>query len=112
MKTKYEVNIQGKPAFYACLYNSMKQKAIELWYSLAIHWSMHSDMDLIAVAWIEEAQSPEELMKAINDCIGNSIWKYHNECSRSEKPHWRIAYSIHISPDWVIDLSIIPPVNK
>lgn len=109
MKTKEEVRIEGKPVFYSVLYNSMKKAALELGYTLAMHGSMHSDMDLIAVAWVEDARPVEELAAAINDCIGNTVWKEHNLQDRKQKPHGRIAYSLSIGGDWYIDLSIIPP---
>jgi hypothetical protein len=109
MKTKDEVRIEGKPVFYSVLYNPMKKAALELGYALALHGSMHSDMDLIAVAWVEDAAPIEDLAAAINDCIGNTIWKDHNLEKRTEKPHGRIVYSLSIGADWYIDLSIIPP---
>jgi hypothetical protein len=30
---------------------------------------MHRDMDLIAVAWIEEASPMEELIESIDECL-------------------------------------------
>jgi hypothetical protein len=112
MKTKEEVRIEGKPVFYAVLFNPMKKAALELGYALTIHGSMHSDMDLIAVAWTEEAKPEIELVNAINDCIGNTIWKEHNFTTRTIKPHGRINYTLSILGDWFIDLSIIPPKNE
>lgn len=109
MKTKDEVRIEGKPVFYSVLYNSMKKAALELGYTLAMHGSMHSDMDLIAVAWVEDARPVEELAAAINNCLGNTVWKEHNLQNPTKKPHGRIAYSLSIGGDWYIDLSIIPP---
>lgn len=109
MKDKSEVMIEGKPVFYAVLYNSMKKAALELGYTLAMHGSMHNDMDLIAVAWVEDAKPVEELVKAISDCIGNTVWKDHHQTNFELRPHGRIAYSLSILGDWVIDLSVIPP---
>ena len=48
MKTKDEVRIVGRPEFYTVLYVDMKKAALELGYTLSMHGSMHSDMDLIA----------------------------------------------------------------
>ena len=78
-KNKEEVKINGKPVFYAVLYNSMKEAALECGYALAMHGSMHSDMDLIAVAWVENAEPVEVLVKAINDCLHiKIIFKFSN----------------------------------
>lgn len=112
MKTKEEVKVEGKPVFYAVLYNSMKKASLELGYTLAMHGSMHSDMDLIAVAWTEDAKPVEDLVKAINDCLGNTVWKEHNLTTGEKKPHGRLCYSLSIMGDWFIDLSVIPPHNS
>lgn len=109
MKTKDEVRIEGKPVFYAVLLNSFKKAALELGYMLTVHGSMHSDMDLIAVAWTEDCKPESELVIAINDCIGKTVWKEHNLTTRTIKPHGRITYTLGIMGDWYIDLSIIPP---
>ncbi len=93
------------------LYNDFKRAALECGYALALHGSMHSDMDLIAVPWVEDAKPVEELAKAINDCIGKTVWKERNlERDVKTKPHGRIVYTLSIMGDWYIDLSIIPPI--
>ena len=112
MKTKEQVNSNWKPAFFAYMYTNMKKEALELGYALAIHWSLQNDMDILAVAWTEEARPYEELVQKIEDCIWWSIFKFHNTFSKEIKPHWRIAYSLNITPDVFIDLSIIPPKNE
>lgn len=109
MKTKEEVRVDGKPVFYAVLYNSMKTAALELGYALALHGSMHSDMDLIAVAWTEDARPIEELAAAINKCIGATVWSESNLETFVVKPHGRIVYTLSIMGDYYIDLSVIPP---
>lgn len=109
MKTKEQVKIEGKPVFYAVLYNDFKRAALELGYALAMHGSMHSDMDLIAVPWIENAKPIEDLVAAINDCIGHTVWAEHNLTNKVEKPHGRVTYTLSIMGDWHIDLSIIRP---
>lgn len=111
MKTKDQVKIEGKPVFYAILYNDMKKAALELGYALAMHGSMHTDMDLIAVAWVEDAKPIEDLVQAINNCIGHTVWAERNLTNKEIKPHGRITYTLSIMGDWFIDLSIIPPTN-
>lgn len=112
MKDKSEIKIEpkdSKATFYCVLYPSFRKAAIECGYSLAIHGSMARDMDLIAVAWTEDAKPIEDLVKAINDAIGGTVWEQHNLTSRKEMPHGRICYTLSIMGDWFIDLSIIPP---
>lgn len=112
MKDKSEIRVEGRPVVYSILFNPMKKAALELGYALTIHGSMHSDMDLIAVAWVEDAKPVEELVKAISDCLGKTIWKDHHFKDPKIKPHGRIVYTLSIFRDWYIDLSIIPPNKK
>lgn len=109
MKEKEQVNPNWKPAFFASMYTEMRKVSIDLGYTLAIHWSLQNDMDLIAIAWTEEAKPYEDLVSAIENCLGNTMFKFHNTFTKKDKPHWRITYSLSISPDVFIDLSIIPP---
>lgn len=112
MKTKEEINLNPKATFYAVLYPDFRRVAIECGYALALHGSMVSDMDLIAVAWTEEALSPEELVSRISDRIGETYWKDRHKTDFELKPHGRIAYTLSIMGDWYIDLSIMPPTTK
>ena len=108
-KDKSDVRIDGKPVFYAVLYNSMKEAALKCGYALAMHGSMHSDMDLIAVAWVEDAKSVRILVNAINKCLGKTVWKKYKWRRSFKKPHGRLSHTLSICGDWQIDLSIIPP---
>lgn len=111
-KDKSEVKIMGKPVFYAMLYDSMKKKALELGYTLALHGSMCTDMDLIAVAWLDDAVSKEQLVEAMNECLGdNHFWKEESFRELTEKPNGRYSATLRIWSDWFIDLSIIPPTR-
>lgn len=112
MKTKEEVKLNPKATFYAVLYQDFRRVAIECGYALAIHGSMASDMDLIAVAWTEKSESPETLVSKISDCIGETVWKENHKTNFEIRPHGRIAYTLSIMSDWYIDLSIIPPFQK
>ena len=108
-KDKSEIKTNGKAAFYAVLYADFRQVAIACGYALAVHGSMMNDMDLIAVAWTEEAVDYKVLVEKINEKIGETVWSKHNLSTRSEKPHGRIAYTLMIYGEYYIDLSIIPP---
>lgn len=111
MKTKEEVRTEGKAVFYAVLYQDFRKAALECGYALALHGSMARDMDLIAIAWVEDATEPEILVQRISDCIDGTVWKDHHCKNPTKRPHGRIAYTLTIMGDWQIDLSIIPPIN-
>ena len=108
MKNKEDIKTNGRAVFYAVLYESFRKVAIDLGYTLALHGSMSKDMDLIAVAWTEEAKPVKSLIEAISNEIGDTVWKEHHFISE-EKPHGRIAYTLSIMGEYFIDLSIIPP---
>ncbi|MDL2342543.1 hypothetical protein QOL99_00070 [Deinococcus sp. MIMF12] len=81
------------------------QRAYLHGYALAVHGSLHRDLDLIAVAWTEEACSPEELVEMLcqhEGLIHAGGW--------AQKPHGRVGVTL-LTRDWnkPIDLSIIPP---
>lgn len=108
-KDKTEVLTNGRAVFYATLWNDFRQKALELGWALALHGSMSSDMDIMAMPWIEEAKPVSELIKSISDSIGNTIWKDSHFIPYYDKPHSRIVYTFSICGDFYIDLSIMCP---
>lgn len=112
MKEKDEINLNPKANFYAVLYQDFRKAALDCGYALALHGSMARDLDLIAVAWVPEAKPVEDLVTAISERIGKTAFTNYHLDTGSEKPHGRICYTLSISGDWFIDLSIISPKAK
>ena len=111
-KERDELNLDGRSAFYAMMLNKIKEKAADLGYTIAVHGTMVRDMDLIAVAWVEDARPHEELVEAISKLTEPTVWKDFHFKEMTNKPHGRIVYTLSIYSDWFIDLSIIPPKYK
>lgn len=111
MKDKSEVKPYGRPTFYAVLYDSFRRAALDCGYALALHGSLASDMDMIAVAWVEDAKGPDELAAQISKCIEGTVWSERHIKPYYDKPFGRIVYTMSIMGDWYIDLSVIPPNN-
>lgn len=107
MKQKDEVRVDGKPVFYAVLYESFRKAALECGYALGLHGSMQRDMDLMAMAWVENPKPIEVLVEKINECIGETVWKEEN-LKLKEVRFGRHIYTLSIMGDWHLDLSIIP----
>lgn len=82
-------------------------------YAVAVHGSLKRDIDLIAVAWTDQARAPDELVRVIQGAIGGILGNCVRNGEPSIKPHGRIAYTL-IHPGFAgeIDLSIIPPQKK
>lgn len=101
---------------YVAMYPALARAAMDCGYALAVHGSMARDMDLIAVAWVDDAKPVAELVEALRAaCDG---WIHAPRVSRdpTPKPHGRLAWSIHLggvlnSTEGAayIDLSIIGP---
>src|SRR6185369_8208222 len=95
--------IPARAAAYCALYPMLLQIAKDHGYSLAVHGSLHRDLDLVAVPWIEEASDPLTLIKAIKDATRAVTHheedddKYWPDCHPTPKPHGRIAYSLHVT---------------
>lgn len=111
MKEASEVRTEGRAVFYAMFWNEFRRTAIDCGYALALHGSMESDMDLIAVPWVDEPQPVETLVSRLSDCLGQTIWKDHHFKNAGAKPHGRQVYTLRIHGNWYIDLSIFLPQN-
>lgn len=111
---------------YACVLGTLRIKARELGYCLALHGSMVRDLDLVAVPWVDDAAPPEVLVEALRKILGGSIipagtkgGRWDAEAGKfidavvenpSRKPHGRLAWNIHLGGQPVVDLSVMPRV--
>lgn len=79
----------------------MRQLAKEVGYALAIHGTLERDLDLVAVPWVDEAVSQEELVEHIAQGINARI------LCPEQKPLGRYAVNLQID-GWykLIDLSV------
>lgn len=82
-------------------------------YAVAVHGTLKRDIDLIAVAWTDQAKSPDDLVRVIQGAVGGILGNCLRIGDPSIKPHGRVAYTL-IHPGFCgeIDLSIIPPAPK
>lgn len=85
-------------------------------YAVAVHGSLKRDIDLIAIAWTEQARAPAELVRVIQGAVGGILGNCLVQGGADKptvKPHGRLAYTL-IHPGFAgeIDLSIIPPQPK
>jgi hypothetical protein len=84
-------------------------------YALAVHGSLARDIDLLAVAWTEQAETPELLVNRLCGALAAFTGRAINltRAGWTEKPHGRLACTI-ILPGMCpeIDLSIMPGIAK
>jgi hypothetical protein len=103
---------------YVAFYPMLAEIARDHGYSLAIHGSVgkkqSSDFDLVAIPWIDDAKSVEELMAAIEKysvtCI-NEKW-IGDGLIPETRPHGRNAYKIQLGNGAAIDISVMPRMVK
>lgn len=99
---------------YVSLYPVLCEIGIENGYSIAIHGSVRSDFDLIAVPWTDSAIDAYELVKIIGEYVSLINGANHELGSivgPEQKPHGRLAWAIPIGNGGVIDLSITPKIE-
>jgi len=120
---------------FACLYPGLCDIARRNGYALAIHGSVVSDLDLIAIPWTDAACGSVELKDALMDHIGacgyrdllrnggNGLSEDHIEqivrnekCTGPDdsevKPHGRLAWNLYLDAGLKVDLSVMPPFIK
>lgn len=95
--------------WYSILYGKLERIAWRHGYALALHGSMQRDLDLIAVPWSEDADSPTALIGAFRNFIVERSAINLKVERPIKKPHGRLAYSIPIGYDGhYLDVSIMP----
>lgn len=110
MTTTKKINPNPKPMFYACVLEGLRKIAVQCGYALAIHGSCASDLDLIAVRWRDNYESPiylvEQFIKELSQYTFGEVDKI--DLTRPElRYNNQIHYSIPIIGDWYVDLTVI-----
>jgi len=111
IKPQWKKEPQKSAPIYAAVYAKMLPVAIEKGWCLSVHGSMARDADFVAVPWVLEAVTPEELVDALAHEI--KWFKRDDQGEPGKKPHGRLAYTIW-DPEsfgdtsrW-IDLAVFP----
>lgn len=101
-----------RPITYVCHLPRITALAREYGYAIAVHGSLQRDLDLIAVPWSEVATDAETLVLAICQTTGGFILPDREGRDPSQKPHGRLAWSIHLGAGLYIDLSVMPRLSN
>ncbi len=111
---------------YALLIPTLMKAGREVGYAIAVHGSLARDLDIVAIPWTDEAVNAERLvlhlMAAVDGRIRNGSKPkegVENEWIRvlgsepTQKPHGRLAWSIHVGHDGLyLDISVMPRVTS
>jgi hypothetical protein len=104
MKDREYVTTNGRAVFYAALWNDLRQAALDKGWALALHGSLASDMDIMAMPWTESAASDIEMIEAIKNCFSDSN-KIKVEISNM--PNNRKVFTLSIFGDFYLDINTI-----
>lgn len=110
-----DIKTNPKPMFYACVLESLRKIAFKCGYALAVHGSLENDLDLIAVRWNDNYESPTYLMEAFVTELSHYHFSFGEmDTIELTQPEFRyknqIHYAIPIIGDWFIDLTIIQDI--
>ena len=106
-KNREAVTCNGRAAFYAAMWDDIRQCAMDCGWAVALHGSLNSDMDIMAMPWVQEACTFETLIKEIVKLFdGNSLASTYR-ISYGDKPHGRVVATIPIWADFYLDISTI-----
>lgn len=108
--TEKLIYLESPATFYATLIPKMREAAHRCGYALGLHGSMQRDLDVIAAPWTEEATDALTLVRAITGAVGGfSVTDEGTDSPHvSQKPHGRLAWTIHFGGQPHVDLSVLP----
>lgn len=101
----------GKAAFYACIWDNLRNAAMDCGWALGLHGSLANDMDIMAMPWIEDAKSVEEMIQALSDCFTDNPFKNKHIVPHYNKPNGRVVYTMSIWADFYLDINIIQNIK-
>ena len=106
-KNRQAITCNGRPAFFASMYEDIRKVAIECGWAVALHGSLVSDMDIMAMPWTDDATTFEGLVRNISKLFDGNPMSELYSISYNEKPHGRIVATIPIWSDFYLDISTI-----
>ncbi len=108
MKSREHVITNGRAVFYACMWQDFRDAALDCGWALGLHGSLNDDMDIMAMAWTEEAKPVEVMIAALEGCLTIPEEGHHFKTKKSDdKPNGRVVYTIHIWADFYLDINVI-----
>ncbi len=105
-KNREAVTCNGRAAFYAAMWDDIRKYAMDCGWAVALHGSLNSDMDIMAMPWVKDAVPFCELVDGISNLFtDNDLTKWRIDYI--SKPNNRIVATIPIWADFYLDISAI-----
>jgi len=112
VKSREHVVTNGKAAFYACMWGDLRTAALDCGWALALHGSLNTDMDIMAMPWTEDAKPVEDMVKALSGCFTESPFAKDHCTPHRTKPHGRVVYTMSIWGNFYLDISVMEPQTE
>jgi hypothetical protein len=91
--------------FYAALYPELREAARQVGYALTLHGSLVRDLDVVAIPWVPEAVSADDLVVALLEACGGFTVGQRG----FPKPWRRRCWTISLGGSGgFVDLSVMP----
>lgn len=105
-KSREHVTTNGRVVFYAAMWEDFRKAAIDRGWALGLHGSLSSDMDIMAMPWVENACHPLDMVLALKQCFDKT-----KEINIHETlmPNNRTVYTLSIWADFYLDINVIRP---
>ena len=107
VKNREAVTCNGRPAFYAAMWDDIRNCAMDYGWAVALHGSLASDMDIMAMPWTENAVPFLRLVCYIAELFDGNKLSENYSITYHEKPHNRVVATIPIWADFYLDISSI-----
>ena len=107
MKSREHIVCNGKAAFYASIYDDLRNSAMNCGWALGLHGSLSSDMDIMAMPWTEDAKPVKEMIQSLSDCFTENPFKDMHTIPHYDKPNNRVVYTMSIWKDFYLDINVI-----
>ena len=92
--------------FWIFRFPEYREVAAECGWAIAIHGSAVHDLDLMAMPWVENHTTADELAQRLTDCDRHENGRPFAKYKPGEKPNGRIVYTIFAGGTY-IDMNII-----
>lgn len=107
MKSREHIVANGKASFYACIWDDLRNAAMDKGWALGLHGSLANDMDIMAMPWTESAAPVEEMIQALSGCFTDNPFKEEHIKPFYGMPNNRVVYTMSIWGDFHLDINII-----
>lgn len=111
-KDREAVTCNGRSAFYASVWNDIRQCAMDNGWAVALHGSLASDMDIMAMPWVEDAVPFEDLAKKISELFTGNSLSERFFLTYGEKARNRVVATIPICGSFYLDVSSISECGR